>query len=171
MGEKLNDLLSRFFSEEGITEEEFAQLEKGYGSAINESPCPCESGKKFIDCCKPTWNAALRSKNTTEKNEKEEVKQTKRDGKRVRADQPQWILKVGIEVDGGLTIVPLDGVQKEIKGIALMNFLAGILCSAYHTAMVDTIQASINSGCSQVVRHLTRPPTEGQSEGGIIVPH
>ena len=145
---KISELLSKAFEESGVTEEEFAMLERDYGQALNDKPCPCGSNIKFVECCKLSWNALVRGRNRTERTVKEEVKQLKRDGKKYRADQPTWMLKVGINPDGDPAVMPIEQGASPFA-------MAGLLLAAYHALMTEGVIGNIQAGMRTVHQEIT----------------
>jgi len=164
MGETLKDLLTRAIGEE-ITEQEVKDLDIAFGKAINNQPCPCESGNQFNECCKMSWNLFLRMKNKLKQEKLEENKTDRKVNEAVKKNEKgiQWLIKVGITKDQSPVLTLFDGVKMSpIEA-------AKILLNAYHHMTVESMNQGINIACQRLIQQISGE--QAMPRPGIIRSH
>lgn len=148
MGENYKKILTRVLDciTEGkpIPDEDWKQLEKAYAKALNNSPCPCDSGTKFADCCKQDWMVVSRGR-AGQAREAMEDKRNEHQGKPPRSNEPRqmsedvdWILHIGLNKQTG---APSFHCEKQ-------NWTAfkvtSLMLNSYHTMLVEALAGGIN---------------------------
>jgi hypothetical protein len=141
---------------------DWIRLCKVYDGAINASPCPCESGTPYSDCCKQEWNAAKRGvdKLKTEQMEakREAVKEER--AKEKGGGEIDWVIRIGMGPEGTPKLEP-QGEWAEAHPYQL----AGIVLSAYHGIMA---QAGMNmfGSMQNAVTTIAKRVGMGKAIGG-----
>ena len=92
--------------EKELPSELYSQLHTVFDHCLNNSTCPCESGKNFGDCCKLDFLMIQRYKRNFKRKKLEQVKEVK---KEIEDDLKgvEWICKVGLK-DGVPVVIPAD---------------------------------------------------------------
>jgi len=96
---------------------EFEALEREFAPALNLSPCPCGSGKKFNECCKANWQLLQRTRNRAREEQRATRKEQAGEGRGL-----EWLLRIGVDPRGGL-VIDDAGSGKRLPMIGVVELL------------------------------------------------
>lgn len=150
-----------------VSPEAFAQLEHFYGSCLNSSKCPCESGKLYSECCKPMWQMARRAWKNKASAEKQAHKEAVREDMRDQAAEQKATKhhKVIAELffnektgQTGVTLIANDQGQ-----VPTYSFVANMLLEAYGKLILKMTAEQTQNIVGQMLQGLAQAQ---QGQGG-----
>ena len=131
-----------------------AALVSGYGHALNEAECPCGSGKKYAECCKREYQAAVRGVKGLKK---EQDSRPEEEAPEKAADEPRgdvkWCCRVGVDNKTGEPVTDVTGMAFDEPGITPQR-IAGLLIAAYHDLMASGAFMLANGVYNRVMQDL-----------------
>jgi hypothetical protein len=141
---KIGELLGQLEQGQELDAGKLAEVRAVLESASHDGPCPCGGGQKFAQCCKLDW-LVLRDKGTVMPAPEEPAPAPKEETGNRLGKEPQWICRIGVQVDGSLIVEPQpEGVHTPPIRVA------ELLLGAYHVvnfnATISTVQAMLRKG-------------------------
>jgi hypothetical protein len=147
--ELVDDCIHLIERSEPIHTSVFLRLKTIFSKAMNNSTCPCESGKNYANCCKVDWTIIQRSVSSFKTEQKEEVKEEAKAG---LVDRVNWICKCGIHKDTGAPVVmPVDDGRK-MHSFGVANLLLDSYNHVNNQTMVETIHIVIQQKLEQMMK-------------------
>jgi hypothetical protein len=132
----------------------FLRLKLAYGKCLNNSPCACESGRAFANCCKVDWTIVLRGFSAIKEEKREERKEEIQAG----SLEVTWVCKVGITKKNGFpTILPVDD-GKDMNPFGIANLLLDAYMHANNRALIEHMMVLTEKRLTGREPNMGNPP-------------